>query len=108
VLSLPFSKYPQLMNVGGSVTLNASGYSDPNCGLNQIIVIQTAAGKYSALSTSCTHACCPVILSGSELRCPCHGATFDLTGKHTSGPGSGNLGTLPVCADSCGVTVTIA
>jgi nitrite reductase/ring-hydroxylating ferredoxin subunit len=90
------------------VTVNANGYSDPNCGQAQIIVIQHTAGQYSALSTSCTHACCPVTLSGSSLRCPCHGAVFDLTGKHVSGPGSGDLATLQVCADSCGVTVTIA
>ncbi len=96
------------MKVGGSVSLKASGYSDPTCGQSEIIVMQTSAGKYAALSASCTHACCTVQVQGSELYCPCHGATFDFTGKHTSGPGSGNLASLQVCADSCGVTVTLA
>jgi thiosulfate dehydrogenase (quinone) large subunit len=106
VLALTFSQYPQLMNVGGSVTLNASGYSDPNCGQNQIIVFQPSAGKYTALSTSCTHSCCPVSFTGSGFKCPCHGAEFDLEGKVTRGPANSPLPSLTVCADTCGVYVT--
>jgi Rieske Fe-S protein len=86
----------------------ANGYSDPNCGKNQIIVICQSQGTYVALSTSCTHACCTVSFTGSGFRCPCHGATFDINGKTTSFIAPANLPSLPVCADSNGVHVTIA
>jgi len=108
VLSLPFSTYPQLMNVGGHVSLNASGYKDPNCGKSGIIVIHKSAGQYVALSTACTHACCTVSFSGSSFQCPCHGATFDIDGKATGGPNGGPLASLQTCSDSCGVIVHLA
>jgi Rieske Fe-S protein len=90
------------------VTLNANGYSDPVCQKSGIIVIQHAAGQFVALSTSCTHACCPVNFDGSGFSCPCHGATFDITGAPTGGPTNVPLASLQVCSDSCGVTVTLA
>jgi cytochrome b6-f complex iron-sulfur subunit len=83
----------------------ASGYSDPICQQSNIIVFNNG-GTYSALSTSCTHQCCIVSLSGSELKCPCHGATFDLTGKPTNSVAKKPLASLPVCSDACGVYVT--
>jgi Rieske Fe-S protein len=110
ILTLGFSQYPALMNVGGSAILIANGYSDPICGRSEIIVIQESAGKYVALSTACTHACCAVsfVSVGSGFRCPCHGATFDITGKPTNRITSTPLPSLPVCSDPCGVHVTIA
>jgi len=106
VLALPFSQYPALMTSGGSASKTVSGYSDPNCGSNRIIVINTGSG-YSALSTACTHACCDVSLSGSELHCPCHGQNFDFTGKPTTGGRTSTpLASLQVCSDSTGVYVT--
>jgi nitrite reductase/ring-hydroxylating ferredoxin subunit len=106
VVAVPFSEYPQLMTVGGSVMLNVNGYSDPKCGMNAVIVLQASAGKFVALSTSCTHACCPVAFTGSGFKCPCHGATFDMEGNVTSGPATEPLPSLPVTSDSCGVYVT--
>jgi cytochrome b6-f complex iron-sulfur subunit len=83
----------------------ASGYSDPTCQQSNIIVFNNG-GTYGALSTSCTHECCIVVMLGSELHCPCHGATFDLTGKPTNSVAKKPLASLPVCSDSCGVYVT--
>jgi Rieske Fe-S protein len=96
------------MNSGGSATVTASGYSDPNCGKNQIIVVHTGSG-YVAVSTACTHQCCAVSLvsATSGFRCPCHGATFDITGKTTSFIAPLSLPSLPVCADASAVHVTI-
>jgi Rieske Fe-S protein len=106
VLALPFSQYPALMNAGGSASKIVNGYSDPNCGLANIIVINTGSG-YSALSTSCTHACCPVSIQGSELHCPCHGQNFDFKGNPTTGYRTSTpLASLKVCSDSTGVYVT--
>lgn len=86
--------------------MQANGYSDPNCGASDIIVFQTSAGKYVALSAGCNHACCTAGFNGSDIRCPCHGATWDLMGQLTRGPATKNLQTLSVCADANGVYVT--
>jgi Rieske Fe-S protein len=103
---LTFAQYPALKNSGGSAQVSATGYSDPTCGQNGIIVFENG-GSYVALSSSCTHACCTVALSGTELKCPCHGATFDLTGQPLSSKAPTALQSLTVCSDSNGVYVTI-
>jgi Rieske Fe-S protein len=110
VLTLSFSQYPSLMNAGGSVVVAAPGYVDPNCAKNQIVVVCKATGQYVALSTSCTDMCCAVsfVSAMAGFRCPCHGATFDITGKSTSFLAALPLPSLPVCADSAGVYVTLA
>ena len=104
-----FAKYPQLQTVGGSATARPSGYSDPSCGLPDIIVVLVTAGKYAALSAGCSHNCCTVswLKSRNEFQCPCHGATFSATGQVTGGPAPTGLQKLSVCADACGVYVTI-
>jgi len=106
VFTLLFSKYPQLQS-GGSVAVQAPGYSDPNCGASDIIVFKNSSGQYVALSAGCNHQCCPAGKSGSEIRCPCHGATWDLTGQLTQGPASANLASLQTCNDAMGVYVTL-
>ncbi|MHB8419341.1 MAG: QcrA and Rieske domain-containing protein [Myxococcales bacterium] len=98
---------PQLAQVGGSVSLTDSRYSDPVCGANGFIVIQVGQGQFVALSDSCTHQCCPVSLQGGQLYCPCHGSTFDLQGNVTGGPAGQNLQSLPVCFDGSNVYVTL-
>ncbi len=98
------------MNAGGSATVTASGYKDKNCGSSQIIVVCQSAGQYVAVSSGCTHQCCAVsfVSVQSGYRCPCHGATFDVTGKSLS-PFIAPLplASLSVCSDSTGVHVTI-
>jgi nitrite reductase/ring-hydroxylating ferredoxin subunit len=39
-----------------------------------------------ALSSECTHKHCTVRASNGAIRCPCHGAAFDLAGNVTKGP----------------------
>ena len=44
-------------------------------------------GQVKAFSATCTHAPCTVELSGSEIYCPCHRATFSTSnGAVTGGP----------------------
>jgi nitrite reductase/ring-hydroxylating ferredoxin subunit len=94
------------MNVGGSVSMQAPGYSDPNCQASDIVVICTGSGQYVAFGAECNHECStPAAVSGSELRCPRHGATWDFTGKLTRGPATADLPKLTVCADAMGVHV---
>jgi Rieske Fe-S protein len=107
VLVLAFAKYPALQNVGGSALVQATGYVDPACGQDQVIVFQAAAGQYRAFSASCTHACCTVKFTGAGFSCPCHMSVFGLDGKVKSGPAPAPLPELDVCSDACGVTITI-
>ena len=107
-LVLALSQYPALAQVGGGVALTDNRYSDPVCGQNGLIVLQPSQGKFVALSTSCTHACCTVNLQGGQLFCPCHASTFDLQGNVTGGPAPPSLPSLPVCSDGQNVYVQLA
>jgi nitrite reductase/ring-hydroxylating ferredoxin subunit len=108
-VELSFTKYPQLKSVGGSASVQATGYSDPSCGQPDIIVAQPTAGTYVAFSASCSHMCCVVgfVKKSSEFLCPCHSSTFDMSGQVTGGPAPTGLHQLTVCADACGVYVTL-
>lgn len=109
VLELSFAKHPKLAKVGGSEVVTAKGYSDPFCGGNLVIVVQPSAGKFVAFSASCTHACCQVGYApgAQEFVCPCHGSTYNIDGQVTGGPAPSALPKLEVCADACGVYVTL-
>ena len=66
------------------------------------------AGGLFAFDADCTHAGCPVTPASGGYFCACHGASFDDSGQHTSGPGSGYLQHYAVCVDASGnVTVDI-
>jgi thiosulfate dehydrogenase [quinone] large subunit len=107
MMALRFDQYPQMQPVGGSAIVQAPGYSDPVCRSNAVIVVQVAAGQFQAFQASCTHNCCPVQFDGKGFICPCHGSTFDLTGKVTGGPARAPLEKLDACSDECGVYVTL-
>lgn len=76
------SKYASLANANGSVLVNAS--------VGQLIVVRESATSAAAVSAICTHQGCTVNFSASSqhLVCPCHGATFTLSGSVVSGPTS--------------------
>jgi len=107
-LAFPFSTYPQLRAVGGSAMHGTTGYADPSCRLGLVVVAQPSAGTFVAFSAACPHQCCVVsfIKARNEFVCPCHGSTFDLSGRVVVGPAPSGLQELSVCADSCGVYVT--
>jgi Rieske Fe-S protein len=107
---MPLSQYPKLQSVGGSVNVNASGYSDPICHSSAILVIQPTSGTFVAFSGSCTHDCCPLayLLSSKAIFCPCTNTQYDLTGAVIGGPSGPPLQKLPACADSSAVYVTIS
>jgi thiosulfate dehydrogenase [quinone] large subunit len=107
VVTATFAKYPALKQVGGSALITASNYADPSCQMDSIIVAQPTAGHYVALSASCTHACCTVFFTGTAFSCPCHHSSYDLNGQVTGGPAPAPLQKLTVCADDCGVHITL-
>lgn len=64
------------------------------------ICLARSGGQVYAFAESCTHQLCPLtkaFLSGAELECACHGATFDLaTGAVTLPPAVEPLAVYPV------------
>jgi Rieske Fe-S protein len=101
-LVVDIAKHPALAKLGGSVTLTDARYVDPVCGQSSFVVAQPTANKFIAISSSCTHQCCTVSFTGQGFFCPCHGSTYDLTGKVTGGPAREALPKVPLCADGCG------
>ena len=51
-----------------------------------IILIRMDEDSYRALGARCTHLGCQVRPGKHSLRCPCHGAVFDLEGNVVRGP----------------------
>jgi Rieske Fe-S protein len=109
-LVVALSQYPALATTGGSVALSDSRYSDSVCQQDGFYIVTTGPGQYAAFSTSCTHACCTIKLSGATATCPCHGAEFDVaTGAVTRGPARQNLPALPaVCTDGANLYIQLA
>jgi thiosulfate dehydrogenase [quinone] large subunit len=59
-------------------------------------LLHPSASTFIAVSAICTHQGCPVQWVGNGFQCPCHGATYDATGKPTGGPANGPLTPIPV------------
>jgi cytochrome b6-f complex iron-sulfur subunit len=55
---------------------------------NGVIVIRSSGSTFDALSATCTHQGCTVGYNSSaqEVVCPCHGGTYNLSGKVLGGP----------------------
>jgi len=58
-----------------------------------VIVINTGAGGFAALSATCTHEGCTVGFNNGtgNIQCPCHGSTFSTAGSVLVGPASSPL-----------------
>jgi thiosulfate dehydrogenase (quinone) large subunit len=54
------------------------------------------ASTFTAVSAICTHQGCPVQWVGGGFQCPCHGATYDASGRATGGPAQGPLAPIAV------------
>ncbi|MFJ5922016.1 ubiquinol-cytochrome c reductase iron-sulfur subunit [Kitasatospora sp. NPDC092948] len=78
--------------VGGSATVK-----DPASG-DAVYIVQPTAGRYTALSSVCTHSGCAVNPpKDGQLYCPCHGSRFDAaTGAVINGPAVKPLPTYAV------------
>jgi len=81
--------HPELESVGGAVEGQPDGFPVP------LVVVRSAADAVLALDSTCTHQRCKVGLEARQLRCPCHGSTFDKGGGVTRGPASSALRRFP-------------
>lgn len=58
---------------------------------DQIIIIKEA-GKFTVLSSRCTHLGCIINkFENNQLICPCHGSAFDMDGSCVKGPAGKSL-----------------
>ena len=78
-------------------------------GINYIIVTQPKQGVYKAFSGVCTHQSVNLSnISGSNLVCAEHGATYDTTtGKVTGGPAPAGLKNYPLSVKSGFIYITV-
>jgi cytochrome b6-f complex iron-sulfur subunit len=76
--------------------------------IGNFLVAQTAQNTFVALTAICSHQTCTITgISDQNYVCPCHGSTFDVTGRVLVGPASAPLRQYPTRFDSNGVlTIT--
>jgi cytochrome b6-f complex iron-sulfur subunit len=79
VIRLPIRNYPQLEQPGGYLRIRPGGEAT-------LYVLALDDGGFAVLSPICTHLQCTVNVDGSQLLCPCHGSTYDRTGRVLRGP----------------------
>lgn len=63
---------------------------------NERIALLRSEKELYALSLVCTHLGCTVMVSASELACPCHGSRFDRQGRVLNGPADRSLPRMKV------------
>ncbi len=75
-----------------------------------IAVTRTGTGTVVAVSRTCTHQSCTVLLPerpGATLDCPCHGSRFTVQGQVVNGPAARALPGFPARIDGATVVVTV-
>ena len=84
----------------GSVTANIQG---------RFYLCRMEDGGFLALSSKCTHLGCTVPWEEKERRfaCPCHGSSFDITGRVVTTPAPRPLDMYPVHIENNMVTVNV-
>ena len=87
---LALASHPELSRPGGALKILPDGASAP------VLVVARDDGTFLALSTVCTHRGCEVELSGARVVCPCHGSTYDRSGKVLRGPAERSLSSVDV------------
>jgi cytochrome b6-f complex iron-sulfur subunit len=78
-------------------------------GAKRYLVVRTASDAFIALSAICTHSGCSVSYAkaSSNIVCPCHGSTFELSGAVTHGPAALPLASYETTFDEDSQTVTV-
>lgn len=96
-LDLTLPAYSALNNTGGSLIVQ------------NLIVINTGSGNFSALSKICTHQGCTVGYDSPSgfITCPCHNSVFKTSGSVVSGPAPSALASYPVSKTGNILTITL-
>jgi menaquinol-cytochrome c reductase iron-sulfur subunit len=74
-----------------------------------VFLVKSADSQITALDSTCTHLGCRVSWDSVEqqLRCPCHGGSYDRTGEVTSGPPPAPLAKLETRVDGDSILVQV-
>jgi Rieske Fe-S protein len=88
-IRLMVRNFAQLDQPGGWLRIRPAGSAGP------LYVLALEGGGYAVLSPICTHLSCTVNIEGAQLMCPCHGSTFDRSGRVLRGPAQRDLLRLP-------------
>ena len=78
-VEIPLARFPELERPGGVVRVTGGRW-------RTLYVLRSEGDVYTAVSGVCTHQGCTVAPAAHGFRCPCHGSTFDRTGRNTGGP----------------------
>lgn len=76
--------------VGGALVVEKGPDGKP------VVLARPRDGEVVAFSAICTHKGCTVTAQGDGIVCPCHGSTYDLTGRNTGGPAPSPLPAVEV------------
>ena len=98
-IRLAIRNFPQLEQPGGGLKIHPAGSA------TVLYVLAVGAGEFAVLSPTCTHLQCTVSIEGAELRCPCHGSTFDREGRVLRGPAARPLRRFPATVTADGELV---
>jgi cytochrome b6-f complex iron-sulfur subunit len=97
---------PSLPTVNGTQTVSGITVtidsSSPLASIASAALVQTSVGDllvahtgqniYSAMTATCTHQACTITgFQNQNFVCPCHGSTFDLSGRVLMGPATASL-----------------
>jgi Rieske Fe-S protein len=74
-----------------------------------VFLVKDTESQITAIDSTCTHLGCRVSWDSiaQELKCPCHGGTYDRMGEVTSGPPPRALATLSTRIDGDSILVQI-
>jgi cytochrome b6-f complex iron-sulfur subunit len=77
--------------------------------LQNLIIINTGGGKFSALSSICTHQGCTVGYDSptGNIKCPCHGSVFSTSGSVVNGPAQSALQSYPASLTGNILTISL-
>jgi cytochrome b6-f complex iron-sulfur subunit len=95
-----------LTMAANSALNNAGGWAI----VQNIIIINTGGGNFSALSSICTHQGCTVAYNpgAGNIQCPCHGSVYTTTGTVVSGPAPRALASYAATLAGNTLTVNLA
>ena len=87
-VTLPVDASSPLSAVGSAALVQTS--------IGQFLVAHTAQSTFVALTAICTHQTCTITgFENQTYTCPCHGSTFDISGRRLSGPAPSALRQFP-------------
>jgi nitrite reductase/ring-hydroxylating ferredoxin subunit len=104
-------------SAGGSVTLaiDAAGPLGPVGGAALVqsqsggfLVSRTSTDAFTALTSTCTHQACTVSgFANQRYVCPCHGSTYDTSGRVIQGPAPAPLRSFATAFAGGVLTITL-